>query len=105
MNTAPTRSNAPYGWTLLIMTVLLWFLPLIMPFPNSGWEWKILLIGLVLSGFFLGICLVLSPETLALSGYKYLKYLGLACAAVSLLTLAAIPVLQVLRTLRFIDVP
>jgi hypothetical protein len=101
MNTAPTRSNAPYGWTLLIMTVCLWFLPLAIPFPSHDLEWKILLISTTLNCLSLGLYMILPPEIRT----KYLAYFGLIWSVVALGALAAIPVLQVLRTLRFIDVP
>lgn len=103
MNTAPTRSNAPYGWTLLGMTVLLWFLPLVMPLPNSGWEWKILLISITLSCLSFGLYMILPPATQVEKSMTYMRYFGLICAIVAITTLAAIPVLEVLRVLRFMD--
>lgn len=94
-----------YGWLLLAITVLLWFLPLLMPLPGSGWEWKLLLISTALSGLSFGLYMVLPPEIQTERKVAYIRYFGLLCVIIMLVTMASIPVLEVLRVLRFIDVP
>ena len=103
MNTAPTRSNAPYGYALLATWVLFMILRVMVPLPHSV-EWRILSTSLSVSLLSFGIYMITPPKTLRLSpSVKYIKYLGLVCAIVAIITLAAIPVIEVLRVLRFMD--